>query len=167
LLTSCVSSFVTVPATTEIHALSLHDALPIFQERKASPVHESSFALTREHDESGLKLDVVLQWTESTDEHVRSYVNGIPTGSGGTDRKSTRLNSSHVKISYAVFCLKKKKERLGGAGRLARNDDRGVLDSVLTGDVGLDLRPHDALHAVGAPLDTTAAADRDGRVLPR
>src|SRR5690606_42023737 len=96
------------------HDRGLADYLQkILQERKASPVHESSFALTREHDESGLKLDVVLQWTESTDEHVRSYVNGIPTGSGGTDRKSTRLNSSHVKISYAVFCLKKKKQKLG------------------------------------------------------
>src|SRR5690606_41558934 len=34
----------------------------------------------------------------------------LPTSPPGSDRKSTRLNSSHVKISYAVFCLKKKKE---------------------------------------------------------
>jgi DNA gyrase subunit B len=56
----------------------------ILAERKANPVHEQPFSLTREHDESGLKLDLVLRWTESTDEHVRSYVNGIPTASGGT-----------------------------------------------------------------------------------
>src|SRR5690606_39885063 len=36
----------------------------------------------------------------------------VPVQVGGVDRKSTRLNSSHVKISYAVFCLKKKKDKL-------------------------------------------------------
>src|SRR2546422_1098005 len=46
--------------------------------------------------------------------------------SGGSDRKSTRLNSSHGYISYAVFCLKKKKmgRRLGARRRAARNQDR-------------------------------------------
>src|SRR5258707_4095888 len=48
--------------------------------------------------------------------HPRSQVtadaqSGIAFGSGGEDRKSTRLNSSHAHISYAVFCLKKKKNR--------------------------------------------------------
>jgi DNA gyrase subunit B len=62
----------------------------ILEERKASPVHEAPFALTREHDESGLKLDVVFRWTESTDEHIRSYVNGIPTASGGTHENGLR-----------------------------------------------------------------------------
>src|SRR5690606_10102073 len=47
-------------------------------------------SLTRDHEESGLKLDVVLRWTESTDEHIRSYVNGIPTGSGGTHENGLR-----------------------------------------------------------------------------
>ncbi|HET9371941.1 MAG TPA: DNA topoisomerase IV subunit B [Vicinamibacterales bacterium] len=62
----------------------------ILDERKAKPVHDTPFAITREHDETGLKLDLVLQWTESTDEHVRSYVNGIPTGSGGTHENGMR-----------------------------------------------------------------------------
>jgi DNA gyrase subunit B len=62
----------------------------ILEERKATPVHEAPFALTREHDETGLKLDVVLRWTESTEEHIRSYVNGIPTGSGGTHENGLR-----------------------------------------------------------------------------
>ena len=53
-------------------------------------MHEAPFALTREHDETGLRLDLVLQWTESTDEHLRSYVNGIPTGSGGTHENGLR-----------------------------------------------------------------------------
>ena len=62
----------------------------ILAERKAKPVHDAPFALTREHDETGLQLDLVLQWTESTDEHLRSYVNGIPTGSGGTHENGLR-----------------------------------------------------------------------------
>jgi DNA gyrase subunit B/topoisomerase-4 subunit B len=62
----------------------------ILAERHANPVHELPFVLTREHEETGLKLDVVLRWTESTDEHVRSYVNGIPTGSGGTHENGLR-----------------------------------------------------------------------------
>jgi DNA gyrase subunit B len=62
----------------------------ILVERHARAVHEQPFTLTRDHDETGLKLDVVLQWTESTDEHLRSYVNGIPTGSGGTHENGLR-----------------------------------------------------------------------------
>ena len=62
----------------------------ILAERDAKPVHDAPFALTKEHDESGLKLDVVLQWTESTDEHLRSYVNGIPTAMGGTHEGGLR-----------------------------------------------------------------------------
>src|SRR5688572_31109175 len=46
--------------------------------------------MARDHDETGLKLDLVLQWTEATDEHLRSYVNGIPTGSGGTHENGLR-----------------------------------------------------------------------------
>ena len=44
----------------------------------------------RTSDDSGLRLDLALQWTQSTDEHVRSYVNGIPTGSGGTHENGFR-----------------------------------------------------------------------------
>ncbi len=62
----------------------------IMGERKAKPVHELAFSQTREHEESGLKLDVVLQWSEATEEHLRSYVNGIPTGSGGTHENGLR-----------------------------------------------------------------------------
>ena len=62
----------------------------ILTDRRATAVHEQVFALARTHDETGLKLDGVLQWTESTDEHLRSYVNGIPTGSGGTHENGLR-----------------------------------------------------------------------------
>jgi DNA gyrase subunit B/topoisomerase-4 subunit B len=59
----------------------------IVAERGAKPVHEAPFSLTKD---DGLRLDLVLQWTEATDEHVRSYVNGIPTGSGGTHETGLR-----------------------------------------------------------------------------
>ncbi|MCC7008161.1 MAG: type IIA DNA topoisomerase subunit B [Acidobacteria bacterium] len=62
----------------------------ILAERKAAPVHDQPFAVAREHDETGVKLDLVAQWTESTDEHLRSYVNGIPTASGGTHENGLR-----------------------------------------------------------------------------
>ncbi len=59
----------------------------IVAERSAKPVHEVPFALAKD---DGLRIDLVLQWTEATDEHVRSYVNGIPTGSGGTHETGLR-----------------------------------------------------------------------------
>src|SRR6185503_17866914 len=59
----------------------------IVVERAAKPVHEQPFAVSREN---GLRLDCVLQWTEATDEHLRSYVNGIPTASGGTHENGLR-----------------------------------------------------------------------------
>src|SRR5256885_15812432 len=76
-------------ATTEIYTLSLHDALPIFK----ADVQGSAEALR----DALAKL--------STEE---VQVKVIASGLG--DRKSTRLNSSHLVISYAVFCLKKKKK---------------------------------------------------------
>lgn len=73
------------------HSEGIADYLKkILVERKAKPVHELAFTQTREHEESGMRLDVVLQWTESTEEHLRSYVNGIPTGSGGTHENGLR-----------------------------------------------------------------------------
>jgi len=62
----------------------------IVTERTATPIHEVPFTLQRENDDSGIRLDVVVQWTQSTDEHVRSYVNGIPTASGGTHENGFR-----------------------------------------------------------------------------
>jgi DNA gyrase subunit B len=59
----------------------------IVTERNAKPVHDVPFAQSKE---DGLRLDLVLQWTEATDEHIRSYVNGIPTTSGGTHENGLR-----------------------------------------------------------------------------
>jgi DNA gyrase subunit B len=73
------------------HSEGLADYLKkILQERSAVPVHEAPFTIAKESDDSGLRLDMALQWTQSTDEHVRSYVNGIPTGSGGTHENGFR-----------------------------------------------------------------------------
>src|SRR5256885_13786704 len=77
-------------ATTEIYTLSLHDALPI------STVQEPHDAfLKRTHDALGL--------------YENREILAFVIACSSEDRKSTRLNSSHLVISYAVFCLKKKK----------------------------------------------------------
>ncbi len=73
------------------HTEGLADYLKkILQERSAAPVHELPFTISKESDDNGLRLDLAMQWTQSTDEHVRSYVNGIPTGSGGTHENGFR-----------------------------------------------------------------------------
>ncbi len=59
----------------------------VIQQRAARPIHDTPFTIRKEGDE---RIEVALQWTESTDEHVRSYVNGIPTGSGGTHENGFR-----------------------------------------------------------------------------
>ena len=75
-------------ATTEIYTLSLHDALPISGQNKK--------VLTQ------LQVSVLLSV---------GFFGLFPTPGGSRrDRKSTRLNSSHLCISYAVFCLKKKQD---------------------------------------------------------
>src|SRR5207244_11379144 len=71
-------------ATTEIYTLSLHDALPIY----------------------------IAPWRAASGRCARiSAPRGSRNSRASTDRKSTRLNSSHQIISYAVFCLKKKKKK--------------------------------------------------------
>src|SRR3712207_8445505 len=76
-------------ATTEIYTLSLHDALPIYPEGDLGAAPQTAVL--------GRCLDALGQGGQQ----VRGQ-----QASG--DRKSTRLNSSHANISYAVFCLKKK-----------------------------------------------------------
>jgi DNA gyrase subunit B len=60
-------------------------------------VHEAPFTLEKQN---GLKIEMVLQWTESTDEHLRSYVNGIPTGSGGTHENGFRAGLGKAVRNY-------------------------------------------------------------------
>ena len=73
------------------HEEGLADYLrQILVDRSATPVHDVPFTLTRDHEPTSSRLDLVLQWTEATDEHLRSYANGIPTGSGGTHENGLR-----------------------------------------------------------------------------
>src|SRR5438034_5377861 len=83
-------------APTEIYTLSLHDALPILQR----PMSMAEFAGPEVHT---VDTKLLIQ-----DTHVHVPMYGLIAAALG-DRKSTRLNSSHTVISYAVFCLKKKK----------------------------------------------------------
>src|SRR5690242_21364227 len=100
LLSHVIFFFFNDPATTEIYTLSLHDALPIFAERGAEVVLV----------ETGLseQVAIVLEPDVVRVRAERAAV-AVPVGEA-EDRKSTRLNSSHMSISYAVFCLKKKKK---------------------------------------------------------
>jgi DNA gyrase subunit B len=80
------------------HQEGLSDFLrTIVAARGAKAVHETAFLLERE---SGPRLDLVLQWTEATDEHIRSYVNGIPTGSGGTHDNGLRAGLGKAVRNY-------------------------------------------------------------------
>jgi DNA gyrase subunit B/topoisomerase-4 subunit B len=80
------------------HTEGLVDYLKkIVTERGAKPVHDLPFVLNKDE---GLRVDLVLQWTESTDEHVRSYVNGIPTGSGGTHENGLRAGLGKAVRNY-------------------------------------------------------------------
>src|SRR2546427_8025291 len=81
----CLFFFFNDTATTEIYTLSLHDALPILQAGDDGCIP--------------IRLDSTEPVTNINVRLIRPL-----------DRKSTRLNSSHSQISYAVFCLKKKKE---------------------------------------------------------
>src|SRR5258705_6077383 len=85
-------------ATTEIYTLSLHDALPICR-RHLRRTDQPCRSPARRRDCSR----PLAERRKSTAEHRRRDLQP-QTG----DRKSTRLNSSHLGISYAVFCLKKK-----------------------------------------------------------
>src|SRR3712207_8351097 len=87
-------------ATTEIYTLSLHDALPIWPRRRGDALRRG------DRRRGGGRPD--------------RHQHGLPRPEGlqdrrrrgaDPDRKSTRLNSSHANISYAVFCLKKKKNQ--------------------------------------------------------
>jgi DNA gyrase subunit B/topoisomerase-4 subunit B len=69
----------------------------IVGERGAKPVHETPFVVEKDN---GLRMELVVQWTESTDEHLRSYVNGIPTGSGGTHEGGFRAGLGKAVRNY-------------------------------------------------------------------
>src|SRR5690606_40588362 len=96
-------------AATGLYTLSLHDALPISAGR-GGPVPCSPY---HAHGVRGQSWNGKDDGCPLAGPHVPRAGRAEPrppggSGAGRPDRKSTRLNSSHVKISYAVFCLKKK-----------------------------------------------------------
>src|SRR5207248_10793264 len=100
-------------AHPDTHTLSLHDALPISSSEKGLR-EAGQKGLANTQDEAVIRL--VTQMTADTAEERKTAVTLLidqyresPSAISATlDRKSTRLNSSHRTISYAVFCLKKK-----------------------------------------------------------
>src|SRR2546428_10274640 len=93
ILLLCCFFFFNDTATTEIYTLSLHDALPIWN-------------LLTGRDFFTRAPEAPVSRNVSSVTAVTAEASGRPV-----DRKSTRLNSSHDQISYAVFCLKKKKNK--------------------------------------------------------
>src|SRR5207245_10096883 len=96
----CISN---VTSPTEIYLLSLHDALPIWRlprQRQARRAQAAGHDAGRRHGPRRPRAVPVAG--------AQPREGGRRGGAGPQDRKSTRLNSSHGSISYAVFCLKKK-----------------------------------------------------------
>src|SRR5690349_24021855 len=94
---------------TEIYTLSLHDALPISAEVERL---EDGLGLA-DHGVEGIRRNTGEARRRRVEPRVERLGDQQRLVDAGTrDRKSTRLNSSHVEISYAVFCLKKKKKNM-------------------------------------------------------
>src|SRR5438045_6892340 len=89
---SCIVFPCNDPAPTQPYTLSLHDALPISVDRVP-------------------RVDRSCEWRVLPPAHSEVVVHQYHNGRARPDRKSTRLNSSHLGISYAVFCLKKKRSK--------------------------------------------------------
>ena len=69
----------------------------VLKERDARPIHDAAFRCEKDNGE---RIEAVLQWTESTDEHVRSYVNGITTSGGGSHENGFRAGLTKAVRNY-------------------------------------------------------------------
>src|SRR3712207_8969133 len=90
-------------ATTEIYALSLHDALPIYRLRVLRRPAVAQVERLGQDQDRGDLLDRLATVVRAAGQRLGDLLGE----DHAADRKSTRLNSSHANISYAVFCLKK------------------------------------------------------------
>ncbi len=83
---------------TFFHEQGIVDYLgKVLVHRNARAIHETPFTVRKEGDE---RVEIALQWTESTDEHVRSYCNGIPTASGGAHENGFRAGLGKAVRNY-------------------------------------------------------------------
>src|SRR5690606_40690908 len=110
---TCLLFLLHAPTTTLIYTLSLHDALPI----SGALISPENF-----FDATHSKIEITILKSSPFGEICKKAIEYRQNKAEGQsppksihlksrDRKSTRLNSSHVKISYAVFCLKKKNKK--------------------------------------------------------
>src|SRR3712207_9273819 len=100
-------------ATTEIYTLSLHDALPISEGQAGDAGHRHGARGGGQAVLLGSAVKLAEGQTRAGEGDAATGIDvqGLHAGQvQHEDRKSTRLNSSHANISYAVFCLKKKKQ---------------------------------------------------------
>src|SRR5690606_41004653 len=105
--------YYTDTATPDTTTLSLHDALPIFPPKKAKIVTmppENTVAMVSllKRINKAVRNAAIAPTQHAKQKAINSMPGQNDRSVKSKDRKSTRLNSSHVKISYAVFCLKKK-----------------------------------------------------------
>src|SRR5947209_17427655 len=100
----------TDPPTTAIYPLPLHDALPILNP-EADKTESAAVEHAAYEPDALARKGVIQRW--STRSSLTRRARMPQPHLGPKDRKSTRLNSSHANISYAVFCLKKKKHKRG------------------------------------------------------
>src|SRR5205807_10567234 len=99
------------PTPTQIYTLSLHDALPIsalYRTFRFGPVLDVSLPHVGHPPPESVSREEKFQTTGKMATALTAAIDA-PVYRVFRDRKSTRLNSSHLVISYAVFCLKKKK----------------------------------------------------------
>src|SRR5262249_58578109 len=108
-LPSLSSRFLTDAASTEIYTLSLHDALPIWMEIELV-VFDMAGTTVHDGDAVGscFRAALATAGVAAPADAVKAVM-GLPKPQA-VDRKSTRLNSRHLPISYALFCLEKKKK---------------------------------------------------------
>src|SRR5207248_9813699 len=97
-------------ATTQIYTLSLHDALPIFAQPARQEMRQYQLECAAGQVQHLLRVDRLQAVDDRLAALFESAGRAAACHGGYRDRKSTRLNSSHRTISYAVFCLKKKKK---------------------------------------------------------
>src|SRR5204862_8295326 len=102
--------FFTPPSPTFSYTLSLHDALPICFSFTNVRIQLQSSWVTPACIIVWRKTSVIVPGSVPVKASGVTPTNPERSPTSSSDRKSTRLNSSHVEISYAVFCLKKKKK---------------------------------------------------------